>query len=193
MYKKTYRNYRKKNKRNIKTKKHIKNNTHKSVKNIHNKRNKNCRCKKCRSKKYRNKTYKKRVIRGGNSQGGLPYPYNSENGSLGLPVSTRVDNDFKLPGSPITVGGKKIGGKNMKGGSIIDKIIPSELLNGTRHLASKIGHISDNFKGVESSPSSMVYPTQQPYAENIVNNTKIDLPPNIKDLYLKAHNSVDGI
>lgn len=176
MYKKTYRNYRKKNKTNIKTKK----NTHKSVKNRHNKRNKNCRCKKCRCKKSRNKTYKKRVIRGGNS---LPYPYNENNGDFKFPVSTRIG------------GGKKIGGKNMKGGGIIDKIIPEEILNGTRYLASKVGHISDNFKGVESSPSSMVYPTQQPYAEKILssNNTKIDLPPNIKDLYINAHNTVDSI
>ena len=183
MYKKTYRNYRKKNKTNIKTKKNIKKNTHKSVKNIHNKRNKNCRCKKCRCKKSRNKTYKKRVIRGGNSHLYHPYPYNDNNGDFKFPVSTRIG------------GGKKIGGKNMKGGGIIDKIIPAEILNGSRYLASKVEHISDNFKGVESSPSSMVYPTQQPYAEKILssNNTKIDLPPNIKDLYINAHNTVDGI
>ena len=180
MYKKTYRKYRKTNKTNIKTTKNIKNNNHKSIKNIHNRRNKNCKCKKCRCKKSRNKTYKKRVIRGGNI---THYPYNVNNGDFKFPVSTRIG------------GGKIIGGKNMKGGGFIDKIIPAEILNGSRYITSKFGHISDKFQGVESSPSSMVYPTQQPYAEKILsfNNTKIDLPPNIKDLYINAHNTVEGI
>lgn len=56
--------------------------------------------------------------------------------------------------------------KRMHGGglsSFISSILPDEIVNIGRSVPSSLGHLADKFNGTISSPSSLVYPTQQPH------------------------------
>ena len=93
--------------------------------------------------------------------------------------------------------GKRSRGKrsgSMRGGGLsqfMSSIIPEEALNVGRSVPSAIGHAYDKFTGVLSTPSSMVYPTQQPLVgaqdEGI---SRMPPPTNIMKLYENVNNTV---
>jgi hypothetical protein len=82
----------------------------------------------------------------------------------------------------------------MRGGGLsqfMSSIIPEEALNVGRSVPSAIGHAYDKFTGVLSTPSSMVYPTQQPlvYAQD-EGISRMPPPTNIMKLYENVNNTV---
>lgn len=93
--------------------------------------------------------------------------------------------------------GKRSGHKrsgSMRGGGLsqfMSSIIPEEALNVGRSVPSAIGHAYDKFTGVLSTPSSMVYPTQQPlvYAQD-EGISRMPPPTNIMKLYENVNNTV---
>ena len=63
-------------------------------------------------------------------------------------------------------GHKRSRGRNMRGGglsSFMSSILPDEIVNIGRSVPATFGHMADKFNGTISSPSSLVYPTQQPH------------------------------
>ena len=91
-------------------------------------------------------------------------------------------------------GHKRSRGRHMRGGGLsqfMSSIIPEEALNVGRSVPSAIGHAYDKFTGVLSTPSSMVYPTQQPLVhaqdEGI---SRMPPPTNIMKLYENVNNTV---
>ena len=83
---------------------------------------------------------------------------------------------------------------SMRGGGLsqfMSSIIPEEALNVGRSVPSAIGHAYDKFTGVLSTPSSMVYPTQQPlvYAQD-EGISRMPPPTNIMKLYENVNNTV---
>ena len=54
--------------------------------------------------------------------------------------------------------------KNMRGGglsSFMSTILPDDVVNAARSVPAAFGHFADRFNGLNSMPSSMVYPTDQ--------------------------------
>jgi len=91
-------------------------------------------------------------------------------------------------------GHKRSRGRHMRGGGLsqfMSSIIPEEALNVGRSVPSAIGHAYDKFTGVLSTPSSMVYPTQQPlvYAQD-EGISRMPPPTNIMKLYENVNNTV---
>lgn len=110
----------------------------------------------------------------------------------GFPTGNHLPYNMNVLRAPAPsnpqVGGKKHKHKNNKkqrgGGfsSFISSIVPLEPLNIVRSVPASLGHVFDKFNGDISSPSSMVYPTQQPLVEP-VNKLSISTPVNIKSIY----------
>jgi hypothetical protein len=71
-------------------------------------------------------------------------------------------------------------------------ILPEDVLNAGRAVPAAFGHLADRFNGLISSPSSMVYPTQQPLVAS-VQTTNAITPPDIKAIYTSAANTVNSI
>ena len=90
--------------------------------------------------------------------------------------------------------GKRSGHKRMRGGGLshfMSSIIPEEALNVGRSVPSALGHAYDKFTGVLSTPSSMVYPTQQPLVDAQGSEIlKMPPPTNIMKLYENVNNTV---
>lgn len=95
-------------------------------------------------------------------------------------------------------GGKRSGsrrGRSMRGGGLsafMSTILPDDAVNAVRSVPAAFGHLSDKFNGLISLPSSLVYPTEQPYAQQL-QDTKIITPPNIKAIYTDAAARVQGM
>jgi hypothetical protein len=87
--------------------------------------------------------------------------------------------------------GKSKRGKYIKvqrGGNFLSTLVPHDALNVFRSIPAAAGHMFDRFNGVISSPSSQVYPTDQPVAlKNINSGNNINItPPNINKFYTDA-------
>ena len=92
--------------------------------------------------------------------------------------------------------GKK--GKKQRGGGIsevMSSVFPLEMINIGRSIPAGIGHMYDRFNGATSSPSSMVYPTQQPLA-SVSSGTganRMMTPPDLTKMYISNNNAVSRI
>jgi len=116
-----------------------------------------------------------------------PYGNYLEQSNMGIPSGLPVP---PVPSNGMFGGGKGKGkGKGNKkyrqgGGSFLSTMVPENILNVGRAIPSAIGSAVDSFNGVISSPSSMVYPTQQPLVQDIQRGVVFN-PPDI----LKMHNT----
>jgi len=121
-----------------------------------------------------------------------PSPYGVPSGGV----------DPAMRAGPVYNGGnKKIYNKNnknkrMRGGGMfsdfVTAIVPDELINIGRSIPASLGHLSDKFQGVNSSPSSQVYPTQQPLVQAVKPPTPIGMP-DILSSYNSANSAVATI
>jgi len=90
---------------------------------------------------------------------------------------------------------KRGSNKNMRGGGLsayMSTLLPDDTVNAFRSVPAAFGHLSDKFNGLISSPSSLVYPTQQPLVQQM-QDMKVITPPDIKAIYNNASASVQGI
>ena len=85
----------------------------------------------------------------------------------------------------------------MRGGGMfsefITAIVPEELVNIGRSIPASLGQMSDKFQGVISSPSSQVYPTQQPLVQAIKPLSTPVTMPDILGSYNSANSAVAPI
>ena len=91
---------------------------------------------------------------------------------------------------------KKQHGGNV--GSFISKILPEEIVNVGRSVPAAFGHLADKFNGELSHPSSMVYPTDQPYVYSDGSRGALIQPngmsmTDIKSAYDAANGEVAGM
>jgi hypothetical protein len=113
-----------------------------------------------------------------------------------------VPSGFPNPPEPsngLFKGGKKLKSRKNKhkhskqsGGNFFTNIVPEDAVSIFRSVPAAAGHFMDRFNGLISSPSSLVYPTQQPLALKTINagvNSSIR-PADIKQIYGAANNSV---
>ena len=103
--------------------------------------------------------------------------------------------DPPVPSGPAQNGGKN--NKRMRGGGMfsefITAIVPEELVNIGRSIPASLGQMSDKFQGVISSPSSQVYPTQQPLVQAIKPLSTPVTMPDILGSYNSANSAVAPI
>jgi len=92
-----------------------------------------------------------------------------------------------------TRSGKKYNKSKQRGGGLsefISTILPEDVLNLGRSIPAAAGNFMDQFNGRISSPSSQVYPTQQPLVHEIQQSTGAVNPPDINGAYNRAISSV---
>lgn len=86
--------------------------------------------------------------------------------------------------------------KRMRGGGMfsdfLTAVVPDELINIGRSIPASFEHLSDKFQGVNSSPSSQVYPTQQPLVQAVKPSSAIGMP-DIIGSYNSANSAVAAI
>jgi hypothetical protein len=114
---------------------------------------------------------------------------------------------WPVPSNPqFSMGGgrkrSKRRGRKQRGGGIsevMNSVFPLEMVNIGRSIPASIGHMYDRFNGSLSSPSSLVYPTQQPLAstssgDNIMASTsRMMTPPDLSKMYINNNNAVSRI
>jgi hypothetical protein len=87
--------------------------------------------------------------------------------------------------------------RRMRGGGLgtfVAALVPQEALNIGRSVPAAFGHAYDKFTGVLSTPSSLVYPTQQPLAIGTdVGSARMMPPPDIMGMYKNANNTVAAL
>ena len=87
--------------------------------------------------------------------------------------------------------------RRMRGGGLgtfVAALVPQEALNIGRSVPAAFGHAYDKFSGVLSSPSSLVYPTQQPLAVGAdMGPSRMMPPPDIMGMYKNANNTVAAL
>jgi len=88
--------------------------------------------------------------------------------------------------------------RHMHGGglsSFISSILPDEIVNIGRSVPSSLGHLADKFNGTISSPSSLVYPTQQPHVYHGSSGATAPqmAPIDVQDAFNSANASVGSI
>ncbi len=93
---------------------------------------------------------------------------------------------------------KRMQRRHMHGGglsSFISSILPDEIVNIGRSVPSSLGHLADKFNGTISSPSSLVYPTQQPHVyQGSSGATAPQMAPiDVQDAFNRANMSVGSI
>ena len=163
-----------------------------------------------RKRTYRRKSHKRYAMSGGNYAaypeqafappmagngiGQLGEPYNAAGSGTPSGNHLTFNENVKAPPMPSNpqTGGHKRRTKIQKGGgvsSFISSILPAEVTNIGRSVPAAVGHFSDKFNGVISSPSSMVYPTQQPLVGK-VDATTIFKPVDLQSVYQSANNAV---
>lgn len=71
-------------------------------------------------------------------------------------------------------------------------VVPADLLNAGRSIPAAFTHMADRFSGLLSSPSSLVYPTQQPLVPQNPAPPAMN-PPDLKAFYNNAVQSVSTI
>ena len=159
-------------------------------------------------KRHTRKRHTRRVMRGGYNPflNMKPYDAGAEfpNGTyvplskIGIPSGVPIPQ----PSNSLFGGGnkskhmRKIKGKRkQRGGSIstfLSSILPDEITNFGRVVPSTAGQFMDKLNGVNSSPSSQVYPTQQPLVA--MPNTRSTIsPPNITSIYNRSNDSVAAL
>ena len=154
----------------------------------------------------------KRKQRGGSYRGPTVFigpPYNAaaaEPQGNYYAYNQRVEA-WPVPSNTQFVGGarkskKHYKGKKHHGGGIsemITTLLPEELVNIGRAVPASLGRMYDRFDGSLSSPSSMVYPTQQPLAStlssaDIVSGTnRLMSPPDLLKFYNTNNNQVSRL
>jgi hypothetical protein len=84
--------------------------------------------------------------------------------------------------------------KKQKGGGItefVTTLLPEEVVNIGRSFPAGLGHMYDKFNGALSLPSSMVYPTQQPYVTQTAASANRSMsPPDILNMYNTSNGQV---
>jgi len=176
------------------------------------------KCSHRRSKRLRTMSMRRMRMRGGNStlmpasidplQGpaydaGSAAPMPSGNHYAHSPYGvTSGGVDPAMRAGPVYNGGNKNKynknnkNKRMRGGGMfsdfVTAIVPDELINIGRSIPASLGHLSDKFQGVNSSPSSQVYPTQQPLVQAVKPPTPIGMP-DIIGSYNSANSAVATI
>lgn len=97
----------------------------------------------------------------------------------------------------VRAGGGKKGGKKQRGGGLnqfISAIVPDDLLNIGRSIPAAAGHMYDKFNGSLSSPSSLVYPTQQPLAALASPDaSRMMKPADLQEMYNINNNRISKI
>ena len=93
---------------------------------------------------------------------------------------------------------KRMQRRHMHGGglsSFISSILPDEIVNIGRSVPSSLGHLADKFNGSISSPSSLVYPTQQPHVYHGSSGATAPqmAPIDVQDAFNRANASVGSI
>ena len=176
------------------------------------KRSKRSRTKRTkRSSTRRTKRSGTRKMRGGNNMWPLiGAPYNAADlhpSGNHLAFNTKVEawpeqsnailEDRSMMGMVRAGGGRKGKGKGKKqrGGSFnnfINAIVPDDILTLGRTIPAAAGHAYDRFTGVLSSPSSLVYPTQQPLVPTVTAERAMR-PPDIMKMYNNNNNLVSKI
>jgi len=152
-----------------------------------------------------------RKMRGGNNM--LPFigaPYNAAdlhpqgnylayNGKVEAwpQQSNAILEDRSMMGLVRAGGGRKGKGKGKKqrgGGfsTFLNAVVPDDILTLGRTVPAAAGHAYDRFTGVISSPSSLVYPTQQPLVPSGSSDTGMR-PPDILKIYNNNNNLVSKI
>ena len=156
-------------------------------------------------------------LRGGGGQGMMPFvgaPYNAADkipaGNYLALSKVGLPSGFPNPPEPsngLFKGGKKLKSRKNKhkhskhkhskhskqrGGNFFTNIVPEDAVSIFRSVPAAAGHFMDRFNGLISSPSSLVYPTQQPLALKTINAgvTPSIRPADIKQIYGAANNSV---
>lgn len=157
-----------------------------------------------------------RKMRGGNRllPNAFGAPYNAvdlkPNGNY-YPFNTKVE---QWPIQSNTQVGAMLGGgrrrtkynKNKQSGGgiteFITTLLPEEVVNVGRSIPAGIGHMYDKFNGTISTPSSLVYPTQQPAVAsttmrgyNQANGNVADgvTPSDITGIYNRVNNQLTGL
>ncbi len=143
-----------------------------------------------------------RKMRGGNMMPLIGAPYNSASphpsGNY-YAYNDKVEawpqqSNAILENRQNMTGGKKKGKKQRGGGfsTFITTLLPEDVVTLGRTIPAAAGHAYDRFTGVISSPSSMVYPTQQPLIPSVSTDTMMR-PPDIVKMYNSSNNSVSKI
>ena len=84
----------------------------------------------------------------------------------------------------------------MRGGglsSFVSSILPDEIVNIGRSIPASVGHMVDKFNGTISSPSSLVYPTQQPHVYQGSPGASSMPPIDVMSAFNRANASVSPI
>jgi hypothetical protein len=105
------------------------------------------------------------------------------------------------PATTNMIGGKNKGKgkKNLRGGGFsefVSSVLPLEMVNIGRSIPAGLGHMYDRFNGSLSSPSSMVFPTQQPLASVVSGSdttNRMMTPPDLTKMYIENNNAVSRI
>lgn len=109
--------------------------------------------------------------------------------------SNAILEDRQMMGMMRAGGGRKKGKKHQRGGgfsAFVNALLPDDLVDVGRSIPSAAGHMYDRFNGAISSPSSMVYPTQQPLVPTVSTETMMR-PPDIMKMYNTNNNAVSKL
>jgi len=129
------------------------------------------------------------------------YAYNQKVDAWPVPSNPQ----FSMGGGRRRKGSKRSGskrsskkGRKQRGGGIsevMNSVFPLEMINIGRSIPASIGHMYDRFNGSLSSPSSMVYPTQQPLASisSGTGTSRMMTPPDLTKMYINNNNAVSKI
>ena len=125
---------------------------------------------------------------------GVPIPQPSNGLFGGGSGKSKHRGKSKHSGKSKHRGKSKHSGKQRGGGinHFLSSILPDEVTNFGRLVPSAAGQMMDKFNGVTSSPSSQVYPTQQPLVAMPTASSGIR-PPNIPSIYNSANAAVSQL
>jgi len=87
-------------------------------------------------------------------------------------------------------------GMRQRGGGLsefMSAIVPDDLMNIGRSIPAAAGNFMDKFNGLNPLGTSQVYPTQQPYIQDMQRSTATVTPPDITGAYSRAVGTVQNV